>query len=332
MTARDAGQVPTARSTHGAARPSDLALLHASPPRTYLREVGDRLVRNRTAMVGLAFILALVILGISTPWVAPFDYAKGSLLTANRPPNAVNWLGTDALGRDTLSRLLWGGRVSLTVAIGAQVIVVLIGVTLGLISGFVGGWTDYLIMRTVDALYSLPSLLVAVVVMSFLRGVLAQANEPSVAGLSRLNIATGGLLGVFIVLFLTHWLTVCRLVRAQVITVKEREFVLGARSLGAGSFRLVRVHILPHVLAPVLVALSFGIPGSIGLEASLSFLGIGVTPPMPSWGMMISEALPAMRTYPLLLVFPGVLLSVTLLSFTYLGDAVRDALDPLMKR
>jgi len=202
----------------------------------------------------------------------------------------------------------------------------------GLLSGFFGGWLDYLVMRIVDALYSLPSLLVAILVMSFLRGVLSLSDESAAAGLAGFNAATGGLLGVFIVLFLTHWLTVCRLVRGQVLSIKEREFVLAARAVGAGRPRLMRIHLLPHVLAPVLVAITFGVPGSISLEASLGFLGIGVTPPMPSWGTMIAESLAAMRTYPLLLLCPGVALSLTLLSFIYVGDALRDALDPLMKR
>jgi oligopeptide transport system permease protein len=314
------------------AAPSEISRVLARPPRTYLREVIGRLSRNRTAMVGVGFILLLVAMAISTPWIAPYEYSAGTLVDANKLPSAAHWLGTDALGRDELTRLMWGARVSLTVAIGAQIIVILIGVTLGLVSGFFGGWLDYLVMRVVDALYSLPSLLVAVVVMSFLRGVLAHSDEPSVAGIARFNTATGGLLGVFTVLFLTHWLTVCRLVRAQVISIKEREFMLAARAIGAGRPRLMRVHLVPHVLAPVLVAITFGIPGSISLEASLSFLGIGVTPPMPSWGTMISESLPAMRTYPMLLLCPGVALSLTLLSFIYVGDALRDALDPLLKR
>jgi oligopeptide transport system permease protein len=302
------------------------------PPRTYLGEVVGRLRRNRTAMAGLFFITLLVLMAITTPWIAPYDYSSGSLLQANKLPSATHWLGTDALGRDELTRVMWGGRVSLTVAIGAQIIVLLIGVTLGLISGFFGGWLDYIVMRIVDALYSLPSLLVAILVMSFLRGVLSHSEDSSVAGVSALNAASGGLLGVFIVLFLTHWLTVCRLVRGQILSIKEREFVLAARAVGAGRPRLMRIHLLPHVLAPVLVAITFGIPGSITLEASLSFLGIGVTPPMPSWGTMISESLTAMRTYPLLLLFPGAALSLTLLAFIYVGDALRDALDPLMKR
>ncbi len=314
------------------AAPDPTSRVLARPPRTYLSEVVSRLRRNRTAMVGVGFIILLIAMGITTPWIAPYDYSAGSLLDANKLPSAVHWLGTDALGRDELTRLMWGARVSLTVAIGAQTIVVLIGVTLGLVSGFFGGWIDYLIMRFVDALYSLPSLLVAIVVMAFLRGVLSHSEEASVAGIAQFNAATGGLLGVFIVLFITSWLTVCRLVRAQIISIKEREFVLAARAVGAGGQRLIRVHLVPHVLAPVLVAVTFGIPGSISLEASLSFLGIGVTPPMPSWGMMISESLPAMRTYPLLLLCPGVALSLTLLSFVYVGDALRDALDPLMKR
>jgi oligopeptide transport system permease protein len=291
-----------------------------------------RLSRNRVAMVGIGFIVLLIVIAILTPLIAPYDYADGSLLQANKPPSAAHWLGTDQLGRDELTRLMWGARVSLTVAIGAQLIILLIGVTLGLTSGFFGGWVDYLTMRFVDALYSLPSLLVAILIMSFLRAVLTTSNEGNVAALSALNASTGGLLGVFIVLFLTHWLTVCRLVRGQALSIKEREFMMAARGLGAGRPRLMRVHLLPHVLAPVLVAITFGIPGSITLEASLSFLGIGVTPPMPSWGTMLAESLAAMRTYPLLLICPGVALSLTLLSFTYVGDALRDALDPLMKR
>src|SRR5437899_6929777 len=222
-------------------------------------------------MVGIGFIILLIAMAIVTPLIAPYDYSVGSLREANLLPSRAHWLGTDALGRDELTRLMWGARVSLTVAIGAQIIVLLIGVTLGLVSGFFGGWADYIIMRFVDALYSLPSLLVAILIMSFLRGVLTLSTESSVAAVSRLNIATGGLLGVFIVLFLTHWLTVCRLVRAQVMTVKQREFVLAARAVGAGRPRLMRIHLLPHVLAPVLVAITFGIPGSITLEASLSF-------------------------------------------------------------
>jgi oligopeptide transport system permease protein len=316
----------------GVAAPEAPGQTFTRPSRTYLREVVSRLSRNRTALVGIAIIAVLIVLALFTPWLAPYDYAQGSLLQANKPPSLAHWLGTDALGRDELTRLMWGARVSLTVAIGAQIIIVLIGVTLGLISGFFGGWPDYIIMRVVDALYSLPSLLVAVVIMSFLRGVLSTSDQSGVAALSTVNTATGGLLGIFIVLFLTHWLTVCRLVRADVMSMKEREFILAARSIGAQRVRLMRVHLLPHVLAPVLVAIAFGIPAAITLEASLSFLGIGVTPPMPSWGTMISESLAAMRTYPLLLIAPGVALALTLLSFTYVGDALRDALDPLMKR
>jgi len=304
----------------------------ARAPRTYMREVVSRLARNRTALVGIGFIGLLIAMAIVTPWIAPYDYTSGTLLDANQQPSRAHWLGTDALGRDELTRLMWGARVSLTVAIGAQIIIVLIGVTLGLVSGFFGGWVDYIVMRFVDALYSLPSLLVAILVMSLLREVLSTSARSSAADLGRLNTATGGLLGIFIVLFVTHWLTVCRLVRAQVISVKEREFVLAARAVGAGQERLMRIHLLPHVLAPVLVAITFGIPASITLEASLSFLGIGVIPPMPSWGTMISESLPAMRTYTLLLLCPGAALALTLLSFTYVGDALRDALDPLMKR
>src|SRR5260370_28554168 len=197
----------------------------ARPPRTYLVEVISRLRRNRTAMVGIGFIMLLIVLAIATPWIAPYDYGRGALQDANRLPSTAHWLGTDALGRDELTRLMWGARVSLTVAIGAQIIVILIGVTLGLVSGFFGGWLDYIVMRIVDALYSLPSLLIAILVMSFLRGVLALSIEGSVCGIASLNNASGGLLGVFIVLFLTHWLTCCRLGQPQVLSANEPDLM-----------------------------------------------------------------------------------------------------------
>src|SRR5260370_27837325 len=214
----------------------------ARPPRTYLVEVISRLRRNRTAMVGIGFITLLIALAIATPWIAPFGYGRGALQDANKLPSAAHWLGTDALGRDELTRLMWGARVSLRVAIGAEVIVILIGVTVGLVSGFFGGWPDYIVMRIVDALYSLPSLLIAILVMSFLRGVLSASNESSVAGIASLNTASGGLLGVFIVLFLTHWLTVCRLVRAQVMSVEERQLGPAARPPARPPPGAVRLH------------------------------------------------------------------------------------------
>src|SRR5260370_32405707 len=165
----------------------------ARPPRTYLVEVISRLRRNRTAMVGIGFITLLIALAIATPWIAPYDYGRGALQDANKLPSAAHWLGTDALGRDELTRLMWGARVSLTVAIGAQIIVILIGVTLGLVSGFFGGGLEYIVMRIVHAVYSLPGLLIAILVLSFLRGGLSAANESSVAGLASLRTASGAM-------------------------------------------------------------------------------------------------------------------------------------------
>ena len=283
-------------------------------------------------MLGVGFITLLMVMADHHALDRAVRLRQRLAARGQQLPSAAHWLGTDALGRDELTRLMWGARVSLTVAIGAQVIVILIGVTLGLVSGFFGGWLDYIVMRIVDALYSLPSLLVAILVCRSCAACCRTPRSPASPGIASLNTATGGLRVCSSCCFVTHWLTVCRLVRAQILSIKEREFVLAARAVGAGRARLMRIHLLPHVLAPVLVAITFGIPGSISLEASLSFLGIGVTPPMPSWGTMISESLAAMRTYPLLLLCPGAALSLTLLAFIYVGDALRDALDPLMKR
>ena len=240
-------------------------------------------------------------------------------------------LGTDAFGRDVLSRLMYGARVSLTVAIMAQVIILLIGVPLGLLAGYFGGWVDHLIMRAVDALYSLPDVLIVIVLMAFIKQGLGQAGTGPLGALGWLDGATGGLTGVLIGIGLTYWLTVCRIVRAQVLALREREYVLAARALGAGPARIIRAHLLPNCLAPVIVAASLGVPAAIMLEAGLSFIGLGISPPMPSWGIMVADGIEALRSYPHAVIAPCAALSLTLLAFNFLGDGLRDALDPLMR-
>jgi len=301
------------------------------PARSFWHDAWGRLRLNKAAMISLVVVALLALLAIFAPLLAPYHYADGDLLHTSQGPNRQHWLGTDEVGRDILSRLLYGGRVSLTVAVAAQFVIILIGVPIGLITGYFGGWVDLVVMRIVDALYALPNLLIAILLMSVLRGNISQSQQGS-SLLVRLDDWSSGLVGIFIVLCLTQWLTVARLVRAQVLSVKEREHVEAARAIGAGPGRIVMTHVFPHVLAPVIIAVAFGVPGAILLEASLSFLGIGVNPPTPSWGLMISSGITNLRSHPHMLVSPALALGVTLLAFTFLGDGLRDAMDPHMKR
>jgi oligopeptide transport system permease protein len=297
----------------------------------FWQQAWERLRLNRAAMVSLVVVVALVLLALFAPAITPHDYAKGNLLHATEGPSPQYLLGTDEQGRDILSRLIFGARVSLSVAFASQLVILLVGVPIGLVTGYVGGWLDLALMRLVDAIYALPNLLLAILIMSMLRtSISATSKAPTL--ITSLDTLTGGLVGIFIVLVLTRWLTVARLVRGQVLSVKALDFVEAARASGARPRRILFGHILPHVLAPVIVAATFGVPGAIMLEAGLSFLGIGVNPPTPSWGLMISDGLTNMQSHPHMLTSPALMLGATLLAFTFLGDGLRDAMDPFMKR
>ncbi len=290
-----------------------------------------RLQSNRVAMLSLVVILLFVAMALFAPLLAPYSYADGNLLHVTEPPSPAHWLGTDDAGRDILSRLIYGARVSLSVAIAAQLVILLIGVPVGLVTGYFGGWLDMVVMRLVDAVYALPGLLLAILIMAMLRSNISQAAKTSPTPLSVLDQVSGGLIGIFIVLCLTHWLTVSRLVRGEVLAIKERDFVLASRALGASPGRVLRAHVFPHSVSPVIVAVTFGIPSAIMLEAGLSFLGIGVNPPIPSWGLMISSGLADLQSHPHILAPPAIALGAVLLAFTFLGDGLRDALDPTMR-
>jgi oligopeptide transport system permease protein len=281
-----------------------------------------RLRRNKGAMLGLAVVLALFTTAILAPVIAPYPYDKVNFGNITEPPSRQFLLGTDSLGRDVLSRLIYGARVSLSVSIVAQLVILLIGVPVGMVSAYCGGWVDMIIQRVVDVLYAFPSLLFVIVIMTYLKAALKNAQ----GGLTEL------LMGVFLALGLVFWLTVSRLVRAEVLSIKEKEFIEAARCIGTPSRRIMWRHILPNVLAPIVISATFGIPSAITMEAGLSFLGLGVDPPTPSWGMMIAEGVRNFRSYPHLLLSSGLALSLTLLAFNFLGDGLRDALDPYMKR
>lgn len=310
-----------------------LDLTRSQGGRSLWYDAWRRLLRNKASVLALVVIALFTLVALSAPAVAPYRYDAQDLDRTSQPPSREHWMGTDQLGRDVFSRLVYGARVSFAVALAAQVVIVGIGVPMGLVSGYLGGVVDTLITRLIDILYAFPNLLLTILIISYLRANLsAVVDDAQGFWLWRqLDKSSGGLIAVFVVMALTYWIGVARIVRGQVLSLKEREFILAARGIGLSSPRILRLHLLPNILAPVIVAAAFGIPGAIMLEASLSYLGLGIQPPLPSWGGMIAEGLPLMRSYPHLIVFPALTLSILLLAFTFLGDGLRDALDPLME-
>ena len=274
------------------------------------RDAWRRLLRNKLAVIGGVTVVLLCLVAIFAEFVAPHSYTKPNFGRLNEFPSRDFPLGTDQLGRDVLSRMIYGARVSMLVGLGAQVIVVVIGVPIGLISGFVGGRLDVFLTRFVDVMYAFPRLLFVILVMSMLGA---------------------GLTNIFIAIGLTGWVGIARQTRAQVLGIKEKEFVEGARALGAGFFRQIFRHILPSALTPIVVSVTFGIPEAIFTEAALSFIGVGINPPTPSWGQMVGEGQQYLRSAWHLCVFPAIAIAVTMLAFTFFGDGVRDALDPKLK-
>src|SRR5712664_1126860 len=277
---------------------------------TLLRHGARRLLRNRLAVAGGSVVVLLCLIAIFADLLAPLPYTKTNFSRLNEGPSNAYPLGTDQLGRDLLSRMIYGARVSMLVGLGAQVIVVLIGVPIGALSGYIGGRTDLFLTRFVDVMYAFPRLLFVILVMSMLGA---------------------GLTNIFIALGLTGWVGIARQTRAQVLAIKEKEFVDGARALGAGFGRVNTRHVLPSALTPIVVSITFDIPEAIFTETALSFIGVGINPPTPSWGQMVGENQQFLRSYWHLCVFPAIAIAATMLSFTFFGDGVRDALDPKLK-
>ena len=264
-------------------------------------------VRNPLALIGAVLILAFVVVAVAAPWVAPYDPLTMDLLVPFEPPSLAHPLGTDNFGRDTLSRLIYGSRISLLVGIVVVGIASLLGTLLGLVAGFYGGWLDALIMRAVEIFYAFPFLVLVIAVIA-------------VFGPSIFNVMW--------TLGLVSWPVYARLVRAQVLTLRETEYVEAARAAGGGPGRVMLRHILPNALTPILVTATFGIPEAILASAALGFLGLGVQPPTPEWGAMVSEAVTFIRLEPSLIIWPGVAIMLVVMSFNFVGDALRDALDP----
>jgi len=307
-----------------------------------------RLLRNRAAVMGGSIIVLLILTALLAPLIAVKPFADQVLVDQNRVPG---WLvsifpsmepyakfssdyplGADYVGRDLFSRIVYGARVSLTVALIAPMISLLIGVIYGSISGYFGGRVDNIMMRIVDVLYAFPSLLFIILLMAFFRSTTSDIEPGTFAyTLSRLDEALGGLLFIFVGIGLTAWQTMARLTRGQVLSVREKEFVEAAHTIGASNTRIMFRHILPNIVGPLIVAETLAIPGYIATEAFLSFIGLGVNPPTPSWGSMISDGSRAIRTYPNQAIFPALALAITMFAFNFLGDGLRDALDPRLR-
>jgi len=266
-----------------------------------------KLRKNRLALIGLGLLVFLCVISLLTPWIAPYGYEEQNLLMGAQPPSAEHWLGTDVFGRDMLTRIMWGGRVSLMVGFIATAVALAIGVIYGAVAGYVGGRVDAVMMRLVDILYALPFMIFIILLMV---------------------VFGRNLLLLFFAIGAVEWLTMARIVRGQVMSLRKQEFVEAAHSLGLSQWIIIRRHIIPNTLGPVIVYTTLTIPSVMLLEAFLSFLGLGIQPPQSSWGLLINYGVETMEEYPWLLIFPGIALSLTLFALNFLGDGLRDALDP----
>ena len=266
-----------------------------------------RLRKNKLAMFGLIFLVFIILICIITPWITPYSYEAQNLRLGASAPSAAHWLGTDIFGRDLLTRILYGGRVSLFVGFVATSVALVIGVAYGAIAGYVGGRVDAVMMRFVDIMYALPFMIFIILLMV---------------------VFGRNLLLLFLAIGAVEWLTMARIVRGQIQNLKTQEFVEAAVSIGLSPFAIVWRHLIPNALGPVIVYTTLTIPNVMLLEAFLSFLGLGIQPPSSSWGLLISYGVESMEEYPWLLIFPGMALALTLFALNFLGDGLRDALDP----
>lgn len=270
------------------------------------KDAWHRLAKNKLAVFGGSVLILLAVACIVGPWLSPYGYEENNLNNTFSPPSGAHWLGTDQLGRDLLVRLLVGGRISIGVGLCATFVALTIGVVYGAVAGFFGGKIDSLMMRIVDIMYALPFTIFVILLMVFFG-----------RDIWLLFLAIGAV----------EWLTMARIVRGQIMSLKKMEFIEAARSIGLGKRRIIFRHMIPNILGPIIVYTTLTIPAVMLLEAFLSFLGLGVQPPLSSWGVLIKDGAEKMEEYLWLLMFPGVVFSLTLFSLNFLGDGLRDALD-----
>lgn len=275
-----------------------------------------RLLRHRPAVLSIGFLALVTLLAIFAPWVTTHSFETQDIAAKLQGPSTSHWMGTDSLGRDLFSRVLYGARVSLQVGVLTALFALVLGTLTGAVAGYRGGWIDHLLMRIVDLFYIFPSLLLAILLMVALgAGAAGQGGGD-------------GTFGIILALGLVAWVTQARLVRGQVLQARELSYVESARALGARGPVILFRHILPNILGPIIVSVTFQIPSNILAESFLSFIGLGIQPPNSSWGTLANEGFRAMRSYPHLILFPGAVLFFTMLAFNYLGDGLRDVLDP----
>ncbi|HNW85385.1 MAG TPA: ABC transporter permease [Candidatus Limiplasma sp.] len=280
------------------------------PSITFWADVRRRLLKNKVAMLGLWLILLMTLLAVLAPIVSPFSYSYQDLAIINQGPSAAHWFGTDSLGRDIWVRVWVGARVSLAVGIFGSVIPSLIGIIIGGVSGYFGGKIDMLIMRLIDIVMCIPGMIYVILIMLYVGS---------------------GPVAIVLAFALTGWMGTARSVRGLVLQLKEREFVLASRTLGASHLRLIFDHLVPNTLGIVVVSMTMGVPSAIFQEAYLSFIGLGIAPPIPSWGQLANAGVAVFRVFPSQLFIPAILISLTMLSFNLFGDGLRDALDPRLR-
>lgn len=281
------------------------------PSLTYWQDTWNRLKRNKLAMAGLIFVIIVSLAAIIGPFVTKFDFRTQDLDNSNLAPSLLHFFGTDKLGRDLFARVLYGARISLTIGYVASILSIVIGVLYGGISGYLGGTIDNIMMRIVEAIYAIPMTIYVILLMV---------------------IMGSGLRSIIIALAISFWVTMARIVRGQVMALKEQEFILAAKTLGASTFRILLKHLIPNCLGPIVVTLTLSVPDAIFQEAFLSFIGLGIPAPAASWGTLAQDALAGYQLYPWELFFPAMAICLTILAFNLLGDGLRDALDPKMRK
>ena len=273
-----------------------------------------RFLRRRWAVVAGIFILLELLMAVFAPLIAPYSPYYSDYTATYQKPSSKHLMGTDDLGRDVLSRVIYGTRVSYAVGILSQVCVVIIGLPIGAIAGLLGGWVDYLVMRLIDVLSSIPGMLLYILLLVALGG-----------GTANVYLAVGN---IILAMSITGWIGIARLVRGQVLSIKESDYVRASRSMGAKDSWIIKTHIIRNSLTPVVISMTLGVPGAMFGEAGLSYLGLGISPPTPSWGQMIGIYQSYARAWPHLILYPAIFLAITMLFWIILGDGVRDALDP----
>lgn len=280
-----------------------------------------RLKKNKAAMISGWFLLFVCFCAVFADLVSPYSFEAQDASKILMTPNAENWLGTDSLGRDMLSRIIWGAQMSMAVGIFTAVASLIVGTIYGAISGWAGGRTDGVMMRIIDIMYTIPALVLLILVMVLFNSLATDLNPKDKA-----------LYGTFIALSVVGWVNIARLVRGQVLQAKQMLYVESAKAIGVPSMLILFKHILPNILGPIIVTLTFQIPSNVMFESFLSFIGLGIQPPYSSWGTLASDGWRSLRTYPHIIISPGIALFLTMLAFNLLGDGLRDAFDPKLKK